>query len=507
MVMSYSAGILRYLRAEGVEVLRQICVAVRDPAWGTVPARISHETIDQGPDWFQIRLAAHHYNGEIDFHWTGHIKGTADGSVHYMMSGEAGASFWKNRIGICVLHPIEGYAGAACRIVHTSGTVEETRFPLLISPQQPFYDVRAIHSELKPGLTVQVEFRGDIFETEDHRNWTDDSFKTYSTPLRVPFPARMESGSRVEQSVTVRTQGMTRAEPGNGPVRFEICEEIAAPFPVMRKRLDLHLDSPSLLADLRSYSAAGPAEYALFTDGSQAHFQRLREALEEFRPEVERWLIFDSTGVQSQAGAVRTARQVLGTLYPGIPIGGGANRNFAELNRNRELVADLDFVNWGIDPQVHAIDDETLVENLRGQRATVETARSFAGNRPLSVSPVMLRAHDATQDAREYSAFGAAWAVGSLKHLAEARVGSITYRHLSAAESLWKAVSAFAPTGVQVSRSSHPLTADGVVLVAGSRRRLLLANFLGIEQEVAIAGVGSVRLLPHGVEAIEMEGN
>lgn len=506
MRVTYGDGTLRYVRAQGIEVLRGIYVAVRDRHWGTLAPRLCHERIVQGPDWFQIQLTAHHHNGDIDFRWTGCIEGTPDGTIRYAIAGEAGSSFWKNRIGICVLHPIEGYAGADCRIVHTSGAVEETSFPLLVSPQQPFLDVRAIHSRLKPGVTVEVEFAGDVFETEDHRNWTDDSFKTYSTPLRLPYPAWMERGSRVEQSVTVQTQGLRPHVDAEEPVMLEICKEVA-PFPVLRRRVDLHLDSPCLRGDIEQYAARGPADYALFTDGSASEFERLAEALLELRPKVERWLIFNRTGVHTDAAAVRLARQALHALYPRAPIGGGANRNFAELNRNREIVGELDFVNWGIDPQVHAMDDRTLVENLRGQRATVETARSFAGNRPLSVSPVMLRAHGAAEDARESAAFGAAWALGSLKHLAEARVESITYAGLPAAERLWNAIADFAPEGVQVTRSSDPLAADGTVLTSGGRKLLMLANFLGREQEVAVSGSGAVRLGAHAIASIRMEGN
>ncbi len=50
-----------------------------------------------------------------------------------------------------------------------------------------------------------------MFETEDQRNWTDASFKTYGTPLELPFPVSIENGTRVRQSVRLRFVGQRTA--------------------------------------------------------------------------------------------------------------------------------------------------------------------------------------------------------------------------------------------------------------------------------------------------------
>ena len=34
---------------------------------------------------------------------------------------------------------------------------------------------------------------------EDQRNWTDASFKTYSTPLELPFPVELSAGEQIRQ--------------------------------------------------------------------------------------------------------------------------------------------------------------------------------------------------------------------------------------------------------------------------------------------------------------------
>ena len=57
-----------------------------------------------------------------------------------------------------------------------------TAFPSLVAPHQPFRNVRAILHEVTPGVEVEVRMEGETFETEDQRNWSDASFKTYGTP-------------------------------------------------------------------------------------------------------------------------------------------------------------------------------------------------------------------------------------------------------------------------------------------------------------------------------------
>jgi hypothetical protein len=51
-------------------------------------------------------------------------------------------------------------------------------------------------------LQMELTFEGDIFETEDQRNWTDSSYKTYSTPLSLPFPVSVTKGEKINQRIS-----------------------------------------------------------------------------------------------------------------------------------------------------------------------------------------------------------------------------------------------------------------------------------------------------------------
>lgn len=207
LIAEYEGGSLRYIRWGGREVLRRVVVAVRDRHWNTIPAVISHETINNLPDRFQVTFRAEHLLGDVDFAWEGSIHGEPNGTIRWTMSGQPRRVFWRNRIGFCVLHPIAEYAGRECVVEHSDGTRESARFPELIAPYQPFKDVKALWHEVAPGVQACVRTGGDIFETEDQRNWSDASFKTYSTPLQIPFPVAVGPGDVVQQEIELTLAG------------------------------------------------------------------------------------------------------------------------------------------------------------------------------------------------------------------------------------------------------------------------------------------------------------
>lgn len=64
-------------------------------------------------------------------------------------------------------------------------------------------DVRAITHEFAPGAWARLSLTGETFETEDHRNWGDASFKTYCTPISLPFPVAVTPEDVVRQSLTI----------------------------------------------------------------------------------------------------------------------------------------------------------------------------------------------------------------------------------------------------------------------------------------------------------------
>jgi hypothetical protein len=199
-----------------------------------------------------------------------------------------------------------------------------------------------------------------------------------------------------------------------------------------------------------------------------------------------RWLVFDKSKPAGPAG----------------PIVRGTDANFAELNRDRPDVAGLDGACFPVNPQVHAFDNDSLVENLAAQYDVLESARQFLGRTPVYVTPVTLKPRPQA-DPRQASLFGAGWTAGSLKYLARGEPAAVTYYETAGPRGVMDVegtvfplyhvladAGEFAGGEALVSESSEPLAADGIVMRKGGRTRILLANFRPEPREVRLGTAG-----------------
>src|SRR5436190_7454822 len=204
--LEFDAGDLRYIRLGEREIIRRIYAAVRDHNWVTVPCELSDLVSELGDYEFHIRYTSTHRLNEVHFVWKAEIIGQQDGTIRFSFDGEAKSTFRRNRIGFCVLHPIRECSGAIARASYPDANQRELVFPKVLTPEQPvpgFQDLTRLAHEIEPGLWAEVKFEGDLFEMEDQRNWIDASFKTFCTPLRLPFPFVVEASARVEQVITL----------------------------------------------------------------------------------------------------------------------------------------------------------------------------------------------------------------------------------------------------------------------------------------------------------------
>jgi D-apionolactonase len=478
-------GDLRYVRVGDRELIRRLYMAVRDRNWGTIEPTYPTFEVDDRGDSFSVRFTAEHVQGEVDFAWTGTIEGTADGTIRYELRGEPRRPFLKNRIGFCVLHPMN-LAGVPAMTTTPDGTVEGV-FPAHISPHQPFIDMLAIEHEALGEARCRIEFSGDLFEMEDQRNWTDASYKTYSTPLRNPYPVRVEPGTPIEQSVTITLIGTPPAAASTSdvpdivvgdqsigeipPIGYGLAvkEGALSEAEIERLRLvrpahlwvevDLRRKRPEWertlrLAALQSDQLDAPLELSVVgvTAGTVA---QLADDVRSLRVPVARVFVFPSPNEQvvfprsdldTNREVVALTRAAFTASGLSIPIGGGTRAYFTELNRasGRLPLDELDVATYTINPQIHAFDNASLVETLEAQAVTVASAQAIVGDIPLAIGPVSLRAPfnpnatgptpepgpdelPASVDIRQLSLFGAGWTLGSLHRLAESGADSLTF--------------------------------------------------------------------------------
>jgi len=478
---------LRYVCIGRTELVRRLYVAVRDGNWNTIPGEVSGLELEERPDSFELHFSVRHRAHDIDFSWHGAITGEPDGRITYRLDGVAEQDLQYNRIGICVHHPWRETAGAPFRARTPDGEIEGT-FPDLIGPQLvvdgsihalfPSYD--RLDVTLPDGGSLELDFEGDLWETEDHRNWTDANFKTYSTPLHLGFPHDLARGQTLAQRVTVTPHDVKAKPGGEGAIRLSIGEPTGTVVPAIGLGIDGDGHEPSE-REVELLRALAPAhlrvELKLDAEGWRDGLRRAQdtarrvgahllvslhlrpehadrlpavaEALAE-GPEVDDLLVILLGGRTSTPEEttppelVELVRRELGEALPGTAIGGGTEIYFTEINRTRPQADGWDLVCFSITPQIHAFTDLDLVENLDAQAENVRSARALAPGKRIVVSPVTIRRrvnfHATTPgpepgpgelpdsvDVRQLSLLGGTWTAGSLKYVSEAGADTVTY--------------------------------------------------------------------------------
>jgi hypothetical protein len=564
MLFEPHTAFLRHLRLGDHEVVRALYAAVRDQDWATIAPRVENLKTQINKDSFRLTFDVSCQQGGIDYFWNGTVTGEANGRVRFAFDGVSRSDFLRNRIGLCILHPIVERSGKPCVVEHTDGSAEQGAFPSQISPHQPFFDVRAIAYDVATtGIRARLETEGDTFEMEDQRNWSDASFKTYCTPQARPKPAPVKTGDRVQQAVTLTLSGNVRpilpVNAGRAPqLSISTTPVVALPaiglcaashggrlnsreierlklLRLSHLRVDLNLSDPGYPATLERVAAEANGlnlglHFALtLSDRADEELRALAIHLERIQPRVLFWIILHEAQNPATESTVQRARPILQQYAPGVLFAAATRDSFTEINRSRPDPGAASFVCYSNNPQVHAFDNTTMIENLAGQVYNVESARQFTP-RPVVVSPITLRIrHNAGAasesratlsvlpsdvDPRQLSLFGAGWTLGSIARLATTGfVHSLTYYETSGWRGLMETengpplpdkfpslpgavfpmyhvfadIAEFPGKQIYPTHSSHPLLAEGMTLFdAAGRRRILVANLIGDAQELKI---------------------
>ncbi len=362
------------------------------------------------------------------------------------------------------------------------GTLE-ARFPDLITQYMPFSNMVSIrHDAGSPHETI-VGFEGDVFETEDQRAFTDASYKTFSRPLEMPRPYKVEAGTVVRQVVTVQPSAPRRAgsraagrrrRGGRPPVVVSLGDATGTTVPAHRQ-----LPAPGRPAWPSPASARPSASSGSRTcgrastrqsDDAPAHRPRGRRGCRRLaqrsrssssgrrttRPSmascsaspgagtpVARLMAVDPAGNTTSAALAERVRAAMQSAGLDAPLVGGSRAYLYQLV-SRGVPGDLvDAVSFPTNPQVHAFDEASMAETIEALGAGVRTAAALAGGKPVVVGPVSLRplfnpdlvGPEAPPppgglpwryDARQVGDFAAAWTLGSVAAFASAGVAALT---------------------------------------------------------------------------------
>lgn len=554
---------LRDIRWRGEECVRRIYPVFQDRNWTNRLFVITERDIDESGDVVRLTAAGHGSFDATLLRWR--VDATiTDIDIDYRFHAETDVPFWRNRLGMCVLHPME-LSGKRCEVTHVDGSLTESEFPDSISPFQPFIDMRSIRHRTSDDSVVSVELLGETYEMEDHRNWSDASYKTYCTPITLPFPVEVTPGTPIDQQIRVSVEPH-HTTPSSEPdiaVRVNIFEdrtdlpklgtyvtdldldedtiESLCALKLDHIRVDIDATTPDALrrleasadlarqVDARLHVAAfckNPEDLAVVTQAPKQVFDA-----------IDAWFVFSTEHKVTPDSWSAPARAALSDAPESALIVGGTDLYFTELNREPPDSSSFDGFNFSINPQVHAFDDRTLIQNTQTQAVIASNAPRITGSAEIYVSPITLKPRfnpnatdpstdvsntdlPANVDERQNSELAAMWLLSSLKYLATpGTIASASYfeacgwrglcagpggspdpSHFAAAPGerfpAWQALADIA--GARSARrcvASHPEIADALVVEDENGTRALVWNWTDAEQEVDVRSVVEAHVL------------
>lgn len=461
----YDNGDVRFLRLGGLPILDRIYVRIRDAGWGTEPMRSGLASIEESGGSFRIVSSLRWGD---DPPWA---SGTLDVSASESeLSAVALITFHRNavvqRAGLNLHHPLASTIGRRYRWGNGrssgAGTFPEVIYPQIrdqarFLPMIGPFDRLVIDADPQTALTFT--FHGALFETEDQRNWTDASFKTYGPPIDGPQAQPQAPGHTITQAVrmqitarrAVRTapvgtlQRITLGQrplpplppigatatslwPGPGEPAGALPEAVPAGL-IEHVRADLRPDAADSVERLVRISAwardsSVPLELALHgtwtAPGNADQIFRLVDGV------PLRAILALGKGTEPTAeGVVSQLRSRAAAHGLSAMTAAGTAGHFSEVNRARASVLDADAVVWSTNPQVHEPDDTSVMQAAPIVAGTADSASRIWPRLSAALSGIQMAPPDAG-DPRAYGAFGAAWLVAVLAGLAGTRCAWLT---------------------------------------------------------------------------------
>lgn len=392
-------GFLRSLRVGDVEVVRTVYCLVREVDWSTPIPTIDEWVTVERDHRTEVSFRGRAPLQGVPCEWSAAVIAESNGRVTYRIDFYTPGEVRTNRSGLCLLHPVAECAGKPVIIEHPDGKREPMRFPDRIDPNLPFPPLQAIEVELARGVAARIEFEGIEFETEDQRNWSDASFKTYCGAASRVKPIVYPAGTRFRHEVRVIPLGLWSAR-DTSPLAVTVGSKLVAKLPTLGTRMVRGFPAPALGATLCAPGESSDLPFAVALRSAQD--------LDRATGTSPTW-----AWVYEDLALLEQARRAL----PNAQLFFARNGNFVALNGRRPDAPGEYGLAFGIDPQVHTWDERSMLESTETHEEMVRSAREFRGGKPVAVGPIGL-GRGGGPDPRLSRSFGAVWTLSSLKHLA-----------------------------------------------------------------------------------------
>lgn len=537
----FSNGDLRKIKIQGKEIIQRVYFAVRDEEW----LNIEH-TVKDFESEFSDLTTTYSYdlifkNDKVDFTSELTIK-IEDNKLVIEATGKASSDFMKNRIGLCI-HLPSSLKGTPCHVSHTDHTSSSTELPLLVSPHQPVKNISQFELRFDQ-FSAKIDFEGDIFEMEDQRNWTDASYKIYSTPLELPFPVEVKKGDLFHQKISITV--LSEVHAAESHMKVQNSEGQLLPSPLLGTMIPDNLSTEVmdyflqhsnfpfsfLRIDFRLYNNHWEEKVRnsiLFAQKMNIPIYAMLYFSKEYSREIAAFKLFckqDSLPRLIQFTALLSSEQFvladnelfllisqLRSFLPDIRIGAGTDANFAQLNRNYPSVEGLDFVCYSIQPQEHASDRLSITENIMGQYDTVKTAQALGNGKPVHISALSLfrrfnaNVEKITPDNHlsDYpyagSNFETGWFVGALHELIVAGADAVTsvFYPKSPLLTFFEKLSNHPPEGFYPDDSLLPEKYALLSWESAGKKHSVIANLTG-EAITLLYNSSEIQLAPYEIQ-------
>lgn len=491
---------------DGVVLLEALRPALRDADWDTIPGEVVESSWTEDHRCLRRFQEIQYNSGPADVHAVTELEVSAH-SLSYRYALTPRTDLTTNRAGLNAMLPrtVSGLDGL---ITTPDDAGRPFRFPHLISPYQPAFDIRSLELCIE-GIRVRLDLLGDVFEMEDQRNWTDSSFKIYSRPLALPFPYVVRARETIEQAVTVT------ALPDEASLHSSSRSESASPVTDVEELVStapcrtfpaLGVGATTQYSEAVSSSVPGlrglshllvetcdgfPQELVLGSAAREADSLGvpvdLRIAATEETDLDAILAIADDIGLPLARLAVVDARRhvTTGPLWEllcraadgrNLELIAGARSHFTEFNREiHDIPRGVAAVTFPSTPQMHMHEPWHVVTSIAALGDVLETATALRPDQSLHLGPVTLRprvnavatrpelvdrngdagygAHlvPGANDPHQHSPWAGAWAAAVILQSAAAGVHSVSIAELAGPRGLLLPDGELAPIGEIVS--------------------------------------------------------
>ncbi len=200
--MALTAHGIEDLTFGGAAVLPRLFFSVRDQSWGFAAVPMTYGPTGVDGTGFLARVEGYPLavSGRI---------GTAGRFLTVSFQLHVSDDVDVARVGPCVLHyvPRPGATITTDRPSH-SGAV---KIGQKISSGRIVTGYRVLSYSVGP-MPITIEFDGGLFEMEDQRNWTDNTFKSYTPPLSDPRPLHLRKDQVLTYAVRVTAGAAPRPQ-------------------------------------------------------------------------------------------------------------------------------------------------------------------------------------------------------------------------------------------------------------------------------------------------------